>query len=248
MALSLMSPRTTLRKKHINMSSPSRKRTTSYLGKAILTDSSKDLEFNDLLLHITSRATDVDIFIDKHEPWRLAKDPDKREELHAVLYTAAECLRILCLYIYPFMPNTAENIAEQLGIAVTFGSPLLSKRLSGANCKAEQRSERELTFPSYRIKTTRSQDRERITISPSTNIRRTDTSGSRSPGSSADTGCAGPDHHRRVHEDSAQDRESHSAPNACRNRKSCSSFKSVWLEPSNGRSSPASVRNTNRKP
>ncbi len=86
-------------------------------------------EFNDLLLQITSRATDVDTFIDKHEPWRLAKDPDKREELHAVLYTAAECLRILCLYIYPFMPKTAENIAEQLGIAVPFGSPLLKQEI-----------------------------------------------------------------------------------------------------------------------
>jgi methionyl-tRNA synthetase len=86
-------------------------------------------EFNDLLLQITSRATDVDTFIDKHEPWRLAKDPDKREELHAVLYTAAECLRILCLYIYPFMPKTAENIAEQLGTAVPFGSPILKQEV-----------------------------------------------------------------------------------------------------------------------
>ncbi len=89
----------------------------------------EDLDFNNLLLLITSRATDVDIFIDAHEPWRLAKDPDKRTELNAVLYTAAECLRILSLYIYPFMPRTAENIAEQLGIVVPFGSPLLSQEI-----------------------------------------------------------------------------------------------------------------------
>ena len=89
----------------------------------------EDLDFNNLLLLITSRATDVDIFIDAHEPWRLAKDPDKRTELNAALYTAAECLRILSLYIYPFMPRTAENIAEQLGIVVPFGSPLLSQEI-----------------------------------------------------------------------------------------------------------------------
>jgi len=87
----------------------------------------EDLEFNNLLLHITSRATDIDVFIDEHEPWRLAKDPDKREELNAVLYTAAECLRILSLYIYPVMPNTAKNIAEQLGLDINFSSPLLSQ-------------------------------------------------------------------------------------------------------------------------
>jgi methionyl-tRNA synthetase len=89
----------------------------------------ENLEFNNLLLHITSRATDVDIFIDEHEPWKLAKDPSKREELNAVLYTAAECLRILSLYIYPFMPRTAENIAEQLGVVVNFSSPLLSQEI-----------------------------------------------------------------------------------------------------------------------
>jgi methionyl-tRNA synthetase len=85
------------------------------------------LAFNDLLRRITDQATNVDIFIDKHEPWRLAKDPDKREELNAVLYTAVECLRILSLYIYPFMPKTAENIAEQLGLDINFNSPLLKQ-------------------------------------------------------------------------------------------------------------------------
>src|SRR4026208_794050 len=89
----------------------------------------ENLEFNNLLLYITSRATDVDIFIDEHEPWRLAKDPDKREELNAVLYTAAECLRILSLYIYPVMPNTAKNVAEQLGLNINFSSPLLSQEI-----------------------------------------------------------------------------------------------------------------------
>ena len=88
-----------------------------------------NLEFNDLLRRITSQATNVDIFIDEHEPWRLAKDPGKREELHTVLYTAAECLRILSLCIYPFMPKTAENIAAQLGIVAPFGSPLLKQEI-----------------------------------------------------------------------------------------------------------------------
>jgi methionyl-tRNA synthetase len=89
----------------------------------------ENLAFNDLLRRITDRATNVDIFIDAREPWRLAKDPGRREELNAVLYTAAECLRILSLYIYPFMPKTAENIAEQLGIVVNFSSPLLSQAI-----------------------------------------------------------------------------------------------------------------------
>ena len=166
-------------------------------------------EFNDLLLQITSRATDVDTFIDKHEPWRLAKDPDKREELHAVLYTAAECLRILCLYIYPFMPKTAENIAEQLGIAVPFGSPLLKQEIKWGELQGGTKIRKgNSLFPRIESKPQGAKTVSELPISPSTNTRRTDTSGSRSPGSGADTGYAGADHHRRVHEDSAQDRES----------------------------------------
>ncbi len=87
------------------------------------------LEFNNLLLLITSGVTNVDIAIDQHEPWRLAKDPDKRVELNEVLYTAAECLRILSLIIYPFMPGTAKNISDQLGLDLDFDSPLLSQAI-----------------------------------------------------------------------------------------------------------------------
>ncbi|MDF0643587.1 MAG: methionine--tRNA ligase [Nitrospira sp.] len=82
-------------------------------------------EFNTILLLIASRVSDADTFIDKHEPWKLAKDPSKQTELHAVLYSAAECLRMLSLYLYPVMPDTAEKIAEQLGLSVDFSRPLL---------------------------------------------------------------------------------------------------------------------------
>jgi methionyl-tRNA synthetase len=90
----------------------------------------ESLEFNNLLLTITSRVTDIDRFIDEHEPWKLAKDPDKRAELNAVLYTATECLRILSLFIYPFMPDAAKNIAAQLGIDIDFTTPILSKEVT----------------------------------------------------------------------------------------------------------------------
>ena len=95
-----------------------------------LDESYESLAFNNLLLHITSRVSEVDTFIDKHEPWKLAKDPDKRDELEIVLYTAAECLRILGLYVYPVMPSTAKNLAEQLGISLDFNSPLLRQKIT----------------------------------------------------------------------------------------------------------------------
>jgi methionyl-tRNA synthetase len=82
-------------------------------------------EFNTFLLRVASRVSDVDTFIDRYEPWKLAKAPDKQPELHAVLYSAAECLRIVSLCLYPVMPGTAQRIAEQLGLNVDFCTPLL---------------------------------------------------------------------------------------------------------------------------
>jgi len=93
-------------------------------------------EFNTALLLLASRASDADTFIDKHEPWKLAKDPVKRPELHAVLYSAAECLRILSLYLYPVMPATAQKIAEQLGLNIDFTVPLLRNTIEWGGLQA----------------------------------------------------------------------------------------------------------------
>lgn len=93
-------------------------------------------EFNTALLLVASRVSDADTFIDKHEPWKLAKDPLKQAELHAVLYSAAECLRILSLYLYPVMPGTAQKIAEQLGLSIDFSAPLLRNTVEWGGLQA----------------------------------------------------------------------------------------------------------------
>jgi methionyl-tRNA synthetase len=46
------------------------------------------------------------------EPW---KEKDQ-ETLSNILYTLAESLRLIALFLYPFMPSTAQKIWEQLDI------------------------------------------------------------------------------------------------------------------------------------
>jgi methionyl-tRNA synthetase len=60
----------------------------------------------------------IDKFIVERAPWRLAKDsePHAQRLLDETLYTAAEALRIICGWIYPVMPASAQNIWEQLGM------------------------------------------------------------------------------------------------------------------------------------
>jgi methionyl-tRNA synthetase len=74
---------------------------------------------------IVSRANG---YLVEKAPWKLAKDPSKREELAGVLYAAAETLRILAILVQPIMPNAAARLWQQLGVA----TPLDAQRLPGA--------------------------------------------------------------------------------------------------------------------
>jgi len=55
-------------------------------------------------------------YIDETEPWLLAKDAEKRERLATVLYNLLEAISIGAALLAPFMPDTAEKIAAQLGV------------------------------------------------------------------------------------------------------------------------------------
>ncbi len=82
------------------------------------------LEFSRALEHIWNLAQIGDQHIEKHAPWSLAKKPEDRGRLNAVLYESIETLRFLALCLYPFIPSTAENMAHQLGLEVDFSKPL----------------------------------------------------------------------------------------------------------------------------
>ncbi|MEM3129804.1 MAG: methionine--tRNA ligase [Nitrososphaerota archaeon] len=53
-------------------------------------------------------------YINEKEPWKL-----KGKELENVLYNLLEACRIISIIIYPFLPFTAEKIANQLGTKIT---------------------------------------------------------------------------------------------------------------------------------
>jgi methionyl-tRNA synthetase len=64
-------------------------------------------------------------YLVEKEPWKLAKDDAKRDELASVLYAAAETLRILAIAIGPIMPAAAARLGEQLGLGRSLGDQRL---------------------------------------------------------------------------------------------------------------------------
>lgn len=70
--------------------------------------------FNEALESIWKFLSEADKYIDQNKPWELAKK-DKRK-FNWVLYGLLDAIHQIAWQIYPFMPNTAQQIAKRLKI------------------------------------------------------------------------------------------------------------------------------------
>jgi methionyl-tRNA synthetase len=84
-----------------------------------------DLELTPAVAAVWEIVDRTNGYLVEKEPWKIAKDPSRRDELASVLYAAAETLRILALLISPVMPSAAERLWTQLGIEVPLGEQRL---------------------------------------------------------------------------------------------------------------------------
>ena len=75
-----------------------------------------DMHLSDAIKLVWSFISRANKYVDETMPWALAKDESKKAELNRVLYDLAESLRIIAILIFPFMPDTAEKIWQQLNI------------------------------------------------------------------------------------------------------------------------------------
>lgn len=71
--------------------------------------------FKECLDVIWEFITQLNVYVDAEKPWSLAK-AEKNTELNLVLSNLLEGLRHTSLLIYPFMPNTAQKIFQQIGL------------------------------------------------------------------------------------------------------------------------------------
>ena len=58
----------------------------------------------------------VNRYIVAREPWRLAKDASRRDEVDTALFVAADALRVIAELLRPFLPGTAERTLRMLGV------------------------------------------------------------------------------------------------------------------------------------
>ncbi|GCF93259.1 methionine--tRNA ligase [Enterococcus florum] len=79
-------------------------------------DAMEKMEFNTALSEVWALISRANKYIDETEPWILAKDEEKKEELDSVMVHLAESLRIVAILLQPVMTQTPKKIFEQLGL------------------------------------------------------------------------------------------------------------------------------------
>ena len=80
-----------------------------------LLDDFRGLSFNSGLARVWELVGLLNRFIVQHEPWTMARDPNRRRDLDSVLYTVAEGLRVVAVLLAPVVPGSAQRLHAALG-------------------------------------------------------------------------------------------------------------------------------------
>lgn len=80
-----------------------------------------DLDFQGGIVAIMDFCKRVNGYVTEQEPWILAKNPENKEHLEAVLYNTAESLRALAVLLNSVMPATCEILWDSLGANESIG-------------------------------------------------------------------------------------------------------------------------------
>ena len=90
--------------------------------KKVISESIENIQAKMKTLHVADSIDEIwkivnraNKYIDETTPWILAKNPDDSDRLSTVLYNLLETIRIIASLLSPFMPDTSEKIAKEIG-------------------------------------------------------------------------------------------------------------------------------------
>lgn len=76
----------------------------------------ENLDFSDALIELWKLINRANTYIEKQAPWKISKQ-GKTEELKAVIYNLCQILRIVAILVSPYIPSTASEMWNQLGLS-----------------------------------------------------------------------------------------------------------------------------------
>ncbi|XP_064383253.1 methionine--tRNA ligase, mitochondrial-like isoform X3 [Halichondria panicea] len=76
----------------------------------------ENFEFNKGIMKVMNCLHQTNQFLERHEPWKLVKDPTKQEHLQTVLGVAIESIRLCSCLLYPIIPQSATAVLQRIGV------------------------------------------------------------------------------------------------------------------------------------
>jgi methionyl-tRNA synthetase len=76
----------------------------------------EEREFGKALRETMALADRVNLYVDQHKPWELAKDAAHAQRLHQVCSTLLHCFEVLSRLLAPVLPATAQRVGSFLGV------------------------------------------------------------------------------------------------------------------------------------
>ncbi|WP_165043870.1 methionine--tRNA ligase [Adlercreutzia sp. ZJ138] len=74
------------------------------------------VDFTGAAAAVQKLASRVNLYVEESAPWNLAKSEETADQLAAVMYNSLESIRIIALYMAPFMPNTSAEVFRRLSL------------------------------------------------------------------------------------------------------------------------------------
>ena len=76
----------------------------------------EQVDFTGAAKAVMELAHAANLYVEEQTPWNLAKSEDTREQLAQVMYNLLESIRIIALYLAPFMPNASAEVFKRLSL------------------------------------------------------------------------------------------------------------------------------------
>ena len=111
-----------------------------------------DMKINDAINDVWALIRRSNKYIDETTPWVLAKDDAQAQRLQTVLYNLLEALRIIATLVSPFIPASAEEMWQQLGLGDFKDADLASAQEWGRYPADTKVCKGRALFPRYDLK------------------------------------------------------------------------------------------------
>jgi methionyl-tRNA synthetase len=74
------------------------------------------VDFTGAVAAVQKLASRVNLYVEDSAPWNLAKSDEGHDDLRVVIYNALEAIRIIALFMAPFMPNTSAEAFRRMSL------------------------------------------------------------------------------------------------------------------------------------